>query len=314
MTKKRVIFLYRKGLSGSGSKIMRCDQLRDICEAHLGDSYDFEVRAQRPIRNPIGMDRACSALRDSIVILLKGTAGQFGQEGMQLLRRKARGVCIDYVDADVYASFSKQADVHIGASHAACGLLETVLTEAGVKRNTTHVMHLTHHADPRLEGAMCRPGRKLNAAYLGNPANVHLPEAVRRKVELISYERDADIAEVFDILRNFNMHYCVRPNLPMGARKRVAKPFTKGFTAAVMGAQIMTTRDTDDALHYLGPEYPFLLDDNSEDGILEALERAEWMFGTPAWAEAEDRLAHVREMSSPRRIAGEMNDILQIFN
>ncbi len=311
---KRVVFLHRKGLGGSGSKIMRCDQLAAICRQYLGDEYRFDVVAQRPIRNPVALVKSCRALRDCVVVLLKGTAAQFGEEGMELLRHHARGVCIDYVDADVEAAFSSRADVHIGASHAGCRLLGDVLARAGSAGAQAKVMHLTHHADPRLAGVRCRQGQAVRVGYLGNPANLYLPAAARRKVEVLQYTRDADIAEVFDALRDFNIHYCVRALAPDVDRKRMAKPFTKGFTAAAMGAHVMTARDTDDALHYLGADYPFLLESAEDSAIVNALDRAEAMFGTSAWAEAEERLAYLREMSSPRRVAEEMNDILELFD
>lgn len=291
---------------------MRCDQLAEICKRYLGDEYEFLVRAQRPIRNQEQLSRVCNDLEGCIVILLKGTAYLFGEEGMNQLRRSARAVCIDYVDADAYKCFSRFVDVHIGASHAGCRLLKEVVSEKGADSDCL-IMHLPHHADPRLSEIECRPKERLQMVYLGNPANTHVPEALNRKVELLGYPRDAEIAEVFDALGDFNMHYCVRSPPTSKGRKTVAKPFTKGFTAAAVGAHVITARDTDDAIDYLGEDYPFFIDDVNERAILEAVKKAEALFDSTEWRRALERMDHVRHLTAPPQVARRVREILTTF-
>ena len=308
--KTKVVFLHRKGQTNAGSKIMRCDQLAEMCRRHLGDEFEFYVVAQRPLRGGVAIRRTCKALNDCIVILLKGTASMFGDEGMHELRRSARAVCIDHVDADVAGSFSRYAQVHIGASKVGCRLLQQMLDEFGSEDGNARVMHLTHHSDPRLADMRCSNEKSVRPVYLGHPANVLLPGLVQERVHQLQYDKDSSISDTFAALRNFNLHYCVRPTLRRAKGRLVAKPFTKGFTAAALGAGVITTRSTDDAVHYLGDDYPFLLDGPDEPEIMAVLDKAESLFGTPAWHAMIERMDHVRAASSPEVIMQEMRAIL----
>lgn len=306
--KTKVVFLHRAGLSGAGSKIMRCDQLSELCRPYLDDEFEFSVVAQRPMRSPVAIRRRCVEFSGCIVIMLKGTAALFGDYGMERLRRNARAVCIDYVDGNIQGSFSQYADVHIGASMRGCQMLQNFVDEYDGSQGV--VMPLTHHADPRLAGLRCRQYPNVRPVYLGHPANVLMPGQVRDRVHLLEYDRDINIADTFDALCGFNLHYAVRPNRAEGQESAVAKPFTKGFTAAALGAMVMTARDTDDAVYYLGEDFPFLLDSLDEPDILAALDRADSLFGTPDWAAAEERMEFVRARSSPAWVAKEMREIL----
>ncbi|MBY6084584.1 hypothetical protein [Ruegeria arenilitoris] len=311
--KTKVVFLHRKGQTGAGSKIMRCDQLSEMCRQHLGDAFEFSVVSQRPLRNDAAIRETCKAFNDCIVILLKGTASMFGEEGMYKLSRNARAVCIDYVDADISGSFSKFADVHIGASRVGCQMLQRMLDNCGGEASGGQVMHLTHHTDPRLLGRRCRRLDKVRAGYLGHSANVYLPGEVKKRVRVLDYARDSKIGDTFDALCDFNMHYCVRPPARRRRTWQIAKPFTKGFTAAALGAVVITSRDTDDAVHYLGEDYPFLLESLDEAEIIEAFDKADSLLGTLTWKEALDRMELVRSRSSPEWIMQEMRRILSTF-
>lgn len=311
--KQRVVFLHRKGMARAGSKIMRCDQLRDICEAHLGDEFDFRVRPMPPIREEADIQKVCGTVRGAIVILLKGAAVPLGDQGMEALRKSARGICIDYVDADAYRSFSPWADVHIGASHAGCRLLSNVLKKAGQNESDAPIMLLTHHADPRLDGLHIRHQQELRGVYMGHPSNVFIPPDIQGDVHVLKYENDLGIGGVFDNLLDFNLHYAVRAPALRPRITKEAKPFTKGFIAAAVGANILVPRATDDAVIYLGEDYPFLLENTEPNTIVEGLHQARGLFGTSAWSEATQRMEHIREITSPGRIANEMKDILALF-
>jgi len=311
--KQKVIFLHRRGHSAIGSKIMRCDQLAEICNRYLGDRYEFEVRSQRPIRDDQILRRSVRALDGHIVVLLKGTAKLFGVKGMEMMHARARGICIDYVDAKPSACYSPFAHIHIAASFAGLRVLENLLAGAESAANAPQVMHLTHHADPRLVGRRARQAKTVRSVYLGQPGNVYLPPDAALRVDCLKYSDDQDIAEVFDALQDYNLHYCVRPADVRARAQGVTKPFTKGFTAATLGAQVMTARDTHDAEFYLGADYPFLLNDLEDQTILEGLDKARDLYGTPEWDQALERLAHVLDLTRPERIANEIDDILSRF-
>lgn len=314
MKKQRVIFLHRQGLVSAGSKIMRCDQLRDIAERFLGDRYEFSVLSQRPVRNPGMLRDTCAGLDDAIVIMLKGTPKLFGGDGLAELRRHARAICVDYVDTNMELKYSPYVDVHISPSIAGMKILRRLLSEKGSEVPDAIAAHLTHHADPRLEGMQLNPKEELHTVYLGNPKNTALPDAAVPLVEVLRYPSDKEIGQAFEALRGFNLHYAVRPDEQSSRRNlQTTKPFTKGFVAAAIGANVIASRSSDDVLNYLGEDYPFLVGETSEAEVLRVLALAKTIYGTKDWDRATERMRYVRDVTSPASVAHELDLILNRF-
>lgn len=314
MTKKRVIFLHRQGLVSAGSKIMRCDQLRDIAERFLGDRFEFAVVSQRPLRNAKMLRETCASLSDAIVIMLKGTPKLFDSDGMAELRKHTRAIGVDYVDTNMELKYSPFVDVHISPSIAGMRILRRLLKEKGSEVPDAIAAHLTHHADPRLEGMELTPQEKLRAVYLGNPKNTALPDTAAPQVRLLRYPSDKEISQAFEALKGFNLHYAVRPDHQSSkANSHTTKPFTKGFVAAAVGANVMASRSSDDVLNYLGADYPFLVGETSEHEVLRVLGIARAMYGTRDWDHATERMRYVRDVTSPATVARELDMILSRF-
>ena len=314
MSRQKVIFLHRQGLVSAGSKIMRCDQLCDMATRYLGDRYEFAVVSQRPVRNAQMLRDTCAALRDAIVIMLKGTPKLFGPEGLTALRKHVRAIGVDYVDTNMELKYSPLVDVHISPSIAGMKILRRLLREKGSDVPDAIAAHLTHHADPRLEGLALIPQDRVRAVYLGNPKNTALPEAAGPQVEVLRYPSDKEIAQAFEALRAFNLHYAVRPDEQSSKRNlQTTKPFTKGFVAAAVGANVMASRSSDDVVNYLGEDYPFLVGETSEAEVLRVLDEARALYGTKAWDRATDRMRYVRDVTSPASVARELDMILSRF-
>lgn len=314
MTKIHVIFLHRQGLVSAGSKIMRCDQLRDIAERFLGDRYTFSVVSQRPVRDTKALKTACDALRGAIVIMLKGTPKLFGPNGMAELRLHTRAIAVDYVDTNMELKYSPFVDVHISPSIAGMKILRRLLKEKGSEVPDAIAAHLTHHADPRLEGLGLVKQSNVRPVYLGNPKNTLIPGRSAEKVHILRYPSDKEIATAFDDLRQYNLHYAVRPDEQSSkANLQTTKPFTKGFVAAAMGANVIASRSSDDVVNYLGADYPFLVDETSEAAVLHVLDRAREIFGTPEWDAACERMRYVQTVTAPASVARELDIILSRF-
>ncbi|WP_454274200.1 hypothetical protein [Roseovarius sp. MBR-154] len=290
---------------------MRCDQLADIGRRHLGDRYTFAVRALPDLETEAGAHAFAESLSGRIVILLKGTGAILGEAGMEMLRGRTRGLAIDYVDARARDCFSPHADLHIAASRKGEAILNRVLVRRDAGDGRAGVAHLTHHYDPRLVGRqMVDPG-DLRAAYLGHPRNVYLPDVIAAHVTRIDPGGEGGIEAGFDRLCGFNLHYAIRPpDHAQTLARDLAKPFTKGFTAAAFGANVMVTCDTDDAEFYLGRDYPFLVADHQPATIAEAFARAQGLYATADWHEARDRMRHLRNLSAPAQVARELDVIL----
>lgn len=308
---QEVVFICRRRLWRAGSKIMRCDQLADIGRRHLGDRYTFAVRALPNLKTEAGAHAFAESLSGRIVILLKGTGAILGEAGMEMLRGRTRGVGIDYVDARARDCYSPFADLHIASSRKGEAILNRLLARRGAGDGRAGVAHLTHRYDPRLVGRRMEDPGGLRAAYLGHPHNVYIPDVIAAHVTRIDASGEGGIEAGFDRLCGFNLHYAIRPpdHLQTLARD-LAKPFTKGFTAAAFGANVMVTRDTDDAEFYLGRDYPFLVEDHAPATISEAFVRAQGIYDSADWHDARERMRHLRDLSAPAQVARELDVIL----
>jgi len=115
--------------------------------------------------------------------------------------------------------------------------------------------------------------------------------------------------ELRGVLATANMHYGVR-EMPPPDQRRTFKPFTKGFTAAACGAHILVNRQADDAEAFLGADYPFLIDDCSEDAIAGGMDLARSMVGTPQWNDALAVMEDIRAIIEPRNIMSQLEAVL----
>ena len=111
------------------------------------------------------------------------------------------------------------------------------------------------------------------------------------------------------------MHYAVRgPTARPAVENRIAKPFTKGFNAAAVGANVLVNRQVDDAEFYLGNDYPFLINGLDQNSLREGVEKAQDLYRSPDWQRGLDIMKDVRERCSARAIAQELDDVLSTFS
>ncbi|TMV09010.1 hypothetical protein FGK63_07775 [Ruegeria sediminis] len=309
----RVVFLHRPGQVNMGGKIMRCDQLSVIASKHLGDRYHFEVASPPPRRRPVRQRRFAQSLDGAIVILLKNALSAFTPSAIHVLRARVRGLCIDHLDIPASQETLGLADVHIAASFRGRDILEKTLTSRADISQSVEVMHLAHHADPRLTPAQDEP-ENFGISYFGKLSNTYLPAAVAGSVQSPDYGRDYGFSSVIEAMRSCPMHYCVRERSARPAvSARQAKPFTKGFNAAAVDANVLVNRQVDDAIAYLGEDYPFLIDDASEQSILEGIARARDLYGSPEWRRGLEVMREVRARTAPEEIARQLGEILALF-
>jgi hypothetical protein len=311
-SKPRVVFLFRAGHINAGSKIMRCDQLCEIATEFLGDRYEFSTRALPRPAHLNRQHRLVQELKDCIVIFLKRSDDVIALENLEDLRKSVRGMAIDYVDGNTFPPPRVAMDAHISASVAGARALEVLLSGPfDVPRNRTSSVHtVLHHADPRIAPHQAT-GDHPNICYFGDLNNAHLPEFARKQIQSLAGD-DGLPQNFFEEMLKYNMHYCVRE--VSKRNKRLAyKPFTKGFNAAACGANILVNRQVHDAEHFLGDDYPFLIDDLSDDCVQAGFDAARSAFGTPVWDKALDRVEHMRSKVTPREIARQLDSVLRVM-
>jgi hypothetical protein len=72
--KKRVIFLFKGRMRGTGSRYMRCDQLASFGKRYFGEEYDFSVDVlPNPRQKPRKWRDLMKNAESAVLIILKGS-------------------------------------------------------------------------------------------------------------------------------------------------------------------------------------------------------------------------------------------------
>lgn len=283
-----------------GSCFMRADQLARLIRPYLPDDLILTTGQIGP-RLPLFGGAAALSNGARVVILTKHAAERTDPEIIAALRRTGALVGVDHVDSDFDRIAGKPFDFHISATLAGLAAMQARFAPAPV-----FVLH--HHADPRI-----RPARtdldRLHAAYLGKPSNCHLPAGLMPHVTMLHAVTDPQMQQALPRLRDFNLHYAMRPAAaPEG---HGCKPFLKGFNAAAAGANILVARDTDDALHFLGADYPYLMTGTDDATILRQFEAARDGHGGPDWRRGLDRMRALRDAVSGPTLARDFTAMIR---
>lgn len=310
MPAQPVIFAYRKADRSMGSKIMRCDQLCAMAARLGGDGHGFAVLEVPPPGAARRLRRFARQTSGAVVIGLKHAFTALPPEVFEDLRTGFAAYCIDHVDSVPEDAMLLAADAHILASFEGMRRVRARLRALGAGDRL--VRHVTHHADPRLPAPAplnhAAPDR-LRAVYLGNPANTVLPRdpGLAGRITILDHLEigfETALAE----LPAYNLHYAVRRTT---RNRHASKPFTKGFTAAALRANILVDAGTDDARHYLGADYPFLIPSNAAGDIAAGVAHVTEAFGTAEWRRGLEAMDYVRHVSSPRHVVGELVQVLR---
>jgi len=155
--------------------------------------------------------------------------------------------------------------------------------------------------------------RSLKPGYFGLPGKLDDPAVLPKNTLVPDYE-PTNIDGFLKALPRANFHFCVRtPFYKEGLDILPAKPFTKGFNAAVVGANVLVNKQVHDAEHYLGDDYPFMIADSSPAAINQGFAHAKEAFGTTEWTLGLDRMADMAARVSPREVALELKQIIDLF-
>ena len=298
-TRQRVIFAYKSSQSGVGSKIMRVDQLISASRELIGERWDFETLPLARQRQTRRLRRASLHMKDAIVIFLKGSFAHGKDEAQKHWSDAARATAIDYVDSRINQPISAPVTLHIAASRAGANALSQHL---GPEAN---VGLLDHHWDPRLE-KLDGAAKEFGCGYFCHIANTTLSTRTSRRLSQPIGLEDELTTETFRRMSTTALHFGVRDMGPEIDRT-VFKPFTKGFNAAASGANIIVNRNVDDAIAFLGADYPFLIEATDDDTVETGLAHAKATFGSPIWSSALDRMRSIREQTSLKACVAQLD-------
>lgn len=304
--RQRVIFAYRGWHRDRGAVVLRTKQMSQILEKHFGGAFVVETAPIRRPRFVQAHDDFLEHAKGAVVIGNAHALRSLGHDRLVTLRHSSAGLCMDHVDSIPYPEDLGVYHVHILASHAGCRRVKARLAKNGVSSST--VAHVTHHADLRNTRSKRGKDCPFQVGYLGNPKNMVAPPDASQ-VSILSYGNQHEFEAALGTFLACPLHYAVRTK---SHSRNVSKPFTKGFTAAAMGANIIVDRQTDDAEFYLGPDYPFLLNSSQPEDIAAGLEHAKEVYGSAEWDRGLDVIEHVWHLSNPKFVAAELSSAIHM--
>ncbi len=309
---RKVIFAYRIGQKNMGGKAMRVDQLAAMAQDHLSDRYSFQIALAPKSTRPLKCQQFIETCQDAVVIFHKSAAANLGSEFRAALRKSAAGVCLDHLDI-VAGPFERGfVDIHLAASYESERFLFQGLPALNPAPGTI-VRHLRHHSDPRLAPATT-PTAQFKLGYFGLPDNVVLPPELIDEAIVPEYSGTGDVSAFIARLHEANFHICTRDPSPALTKGILSsKPFTKGFNAAVVGANVLVNRQVHDAEFYLGEDYPYFIDDTDTTSILNGITRAANGYGGDEWRLAQSRMKDMAAQITAKEVTSELDKILRLF-
>jgi hypothetical protein len=259
-----------------------------------------EIVAERyPERFAVTWTSDGDALRGQVVVLAKGALQTLAPEAIAALR--TRNVAVIGVWDDLPPEPAKMA-----ALDASMTLSHRQTLDFMRRFPATPAFHVTHQVN-RLIRPCPPPADRLRTGYFGELANTVRPDTLARMVELVGIDTSHVETDWIGRLREFNAHWTIRKRRPIDG----AKPFLKGFLAARCGAVAVSAREDEDALHYLGDDYPFFvtsLDPADLEADMVALAAA---FGGPEWRHARAVMEQVAARSTDAVVAAEFRAMIE---
>jgi len=300
----RLTFLLSRRRREAGSALMRGPQLRGLVQPFLPPRLDTRIAVLPSPRFPLLQALWAKAQpAGTVFFVTKPAIKRLLPESALLLRRNGCRLCFDHVDSSLEPT-AVAPDVHIAASYAQARSLKA-LQAAGTLPSAL-VCTVLHNADARLYALGPIPPRPtFRAVYFGLPELAHIPPYLASEIANLSANGQDRVAQALAVLPDFSLHYACRSD--EGAR--VIKPFTKGVTAAILGANVLTGRDTPDALEMLGADYPYLTGPTDHE-ITETFARARHDFGGPDWTNALQTMRAVAELVLPQALALQLTNLV----
>ncbi|TPE48408.1 hypothetical protein [Amaricoccus solimangrovi] len=282
-----VAFLYAERYANSASTILRGKQLSEMVAARYPDAIDMAYTSD------------IDALRDRVVIVTKGALDTHSAEALEALRRRNRAVIGSWDDR------LPSAD-KIAATDAAMGVSNRQTHDFARLFPAIRAYHVTHHVNSEIPFST-PPGDRPRTAYFGFRANTVLSESLRNMIDMIPLETARVDMSWIALLPHYNCHWIVRRSKAHDGWK----PFLKGFTAARAGAVVVVGRDDEDALQYLGDDYPFYVGGTRIPQLEYDMARVASAFGGPDWALARDIMAQVADRSSDAQVCAEFRAMVE---
>jgi hypothetical protein len=318
MTKLReIVFAYRKSQTKYGSTAMRTHQLCAQISPYLPTGWRAITSAMPSPKFPwLQIIWARRQQEGSFIFLNKNAARKILPDTLLNLRRKQCKIGFDYVDTDLRKVATFKPDVHIVSSLAAKRAIERERNYAIQKGNSVNgIIRLLHHnVDSHVLAAPTVPQDQLRSIYFGQPAKTKIPDLLKNNISIFDASTVGLAKNALQQISQFNFHYCI--SSPANAwqtssEEVVHRPFTKGFTAAALGASLIVNSDVDDVSELLGEDYPFLVEGHEDADIIAIMARAADAFGGQEWRQALASVADMKQLFQPAALAKSLLEIVK---
>ncbi len=284
-----------------GSQAPRVQMLEEL-RPFLPEDIDLQITSFGAA-TPLSFERWLANQRPAIFILSKNLAYSLGEQKISRLSKKALLVGVDHKDADVSRIDLSLFDFHVASSLTAKRALGRELAEdSAASARHPYCGLLLQAPDARLRKVRVQPQDRLRSAYFGRRENSHIPDQLAKEIQTFQVRFARDMDGILPRMSKFNFHYAVRPENP-STDLRSYKPFTKGFTAAALGANMIVNAGVDDAVDFLTEDYPYLTRGNSTDEVVQTFHYARESFGSPEWERGLKIMDEIRNQLQPAALA-----------
>jgi hypothetical protein len=241
-----------------------------------------------------------AGLRDRVVVLTKGALEVHPAEVIADLARRNIAVIGSWDD------MLPEAD-KVTATQGSMTLSHRQTADFARLFPDRPAFHVTHHVNAQIRPST-PPMDRPRVGYFGFLRNTHCPASLRGMIDLIGIDTSKVEMNWLDALPDYNCHWIVRRK---GKAHDGWKPFLKGFVAARCNAVVITGQGDDDALQYLGDDYPFYVR-GTDAGTLEYdMMRIAAAFGGPDWAFAQEIMAQVGARSADAVVVAEFRAMVR---
>ena len=282
-----VAFLYAEQYAASASTFLRAGQLAELVAEH------------DPERYAIAWTSDFEDVRDQVAVLAKGVLQT--RSAAEIAALAARNHAVIGIWDDLIPDPERMAalDASMTLSHRQTLDFARDFPGTPAFLVTPHVNRLIRPVPP--------PSDRLRTGYFGELANTHRPDALADMVELVGIDTSRVETSWIDRLPEFNAHWIIRRRRPIDG----GKPFLKGFLAARCGAVVIAAREDEDALAYLGDDYPFFVRGLDPAALEADMVEIAAAFGGPDWKRAQAIMAEVGARSSEAVVAAEFRAMVE---
>ena len=160
--------------------------------------------------------------------------------------------------------------------------------ESELISNRRPALFLPHQLDEEIRGCQREPLEN-RVVYLGSPDNAINDLEGVDYVFLDGVTRRRSLLNAVLPHASAGFHLIARPSLDSGR----FKPFTKGLIAAHFGAAVITSADDAEAIHWLGPDYPYIARSTKLSDLQEIVEYAKSSYQTDVYDRAVSLVSEV---------------------